>query len=243
MADRRRSPQEADPPDPLRLRGQRQIQVQPFSHFLKKSLPRNSKGVSGDVSVRRRSGLRSQLRHSSPSCDGDAVASPADPQGLVGEEGRGQTFLHWAQGGTSHEDQGRGHGNTHMHKYTRESKTTVSSARGLPVNCYPITAVSQQEKKPVRKRDTSRTLRGSVGPAKPLHSAAPSATQLSICLLPFSTTRTPGLSMTARSKATSIISNHAPETPGSETKKGGTERYRKVSCRQNRAREFYLFQR
>ena len=89
----------------------------------------------------------------------------------------------------------------------------------------------------------SEALRGSVGPAKALHSAAPSTTQLSICLPPFSTTWTPGLSMTARSKVTSIISNHAPETPGSETKKGGTERYRKVSCRQNRARELYLFQR
>lgn len=174
---------------------------------------------------------------------GTPSPAPRTPKGWWGRKAGDRPSFTGCRGGTSHEDQGRGHGNTHMHKYTRESKTTVSSARGLPVNCYPITAVSQQEKKPVRKRDTSRTLRGSVGPAKPLHSAAPSATQLSICLLPFSTTRTPGLSMTARSKATSIISNHAPETPGSETKKGGTERYRKVSCRQNRAREFYLFQR
>lgn len=39
---------EAGPPKRLGLlRGQRQIQVQPFSHFWKKSLPRSSKGVSG----------------------------------------------------------------------------------------------------------------------------------------------------------------------------------------------------
>lgn len=54
-----------------------------------------------------------------------------------------------------------------MHKYTG-SKTTVSSGRGLPVSCYPITAISQQEKQPVRKRDMSKMPRGSVGPAKPL---------------------------------------------------------------------------
>lgn len=70
---------------------------------------------------------------------------------------------------------------------TRGSKTTVSSGRGLPVSCYPVTAVSQQEKQSVRKRDASKMLRGSVGPAKPLHFASPSVTQLSICLLPFST--------------------------------------------------------
>lgn len=47
-ADRGRRPREAGPPKRLGLlRGQRQIQVQPFSHFWKKSLPRSSKGVSG----------------------------------------------------------------------------------------------------------------------------------------------------------------------------------------------------
>lgn len=45
-ADRGRRPQEAGPPNPLGLQGQRQVQVQPFSHFWKKSLPRSSKGVS-----------------------------------------------------------------------------------------------------------------------------------------------------------------------------------------------------
>lgn len=173
---------------------------------------------------------------------GTPSPAPRTPKGWWGRKAGDRPSFTGRRGAPPMKTRGVDMG-THTCTSTRESKTTVSSARGLPVNCYPITAVSQQEKKPVRKRDTSRTLRGSVGPAKPLHSAAPSATQLSICLLPFSTTRTPGLSMTARSKATSIISNHAPETPGSETKKGGTERYRKVSCRQNRAREFYLFQR
>ena len=82
----------------------------------------------------------------------------------------GRTHKGWwgrKAGGTSRDDQGRGHRSTCMHKYTG-SKTTFSSGRGLPVSCSPITAVSQQEKQPVRKRDTSKMLRDSVGPAKPL---------------------------------------------------------------------------